>query len=274
MIMWKRFKRDKSSLIGLVLVVLILLLALFAPLLAPYDPEEQVLSLRRLPPSAEHLFGCDAQGRDILSRILYGARYTLLAGTMCIAISCTIGTSLGLVAGYVGGRLRTIIMRSIDVVLAFPYFLLAILIVAVLGPGLKNAIIAVSITNIPQFTRVVCSNTILLNDREFIEASKSVGASRFRILLSHILPNTLAPIIVLATVGAAHAILSTAALGFIGLGAQPPMPEWGLMLSEGRPYITMSPHLTFFPGLFILFLVLGLNLLGDGLRDFLDPKLR
>lgn len=272
--MWKRLKRDKSSLVGIALVGAIVLLAIFAPLLSSYQPENQELSLRRMPPSKEHLFGCDSQGRDILSRILYGSRYTLTAGILCITVSCIVGSFLGLLAGYIGGVTRMLIMRAMDVLLAFPYFLLAILIVAVLGPGLTNAIIAVSITNIPQFTRVVCSNTLLLNDREFIEASKSVGASRLRILLSHILPNTMAPIIVLLTVGAAHSILSTAALGFIGLGAQPPMPEWGLMLSEGRPYITTSPHLTFFPGLFVLFLVLGLNLLGDGLRDFLDPKLK
>ena len=274
MMLWKRFKKDRSSLIGLSLVCMVVLMAVFAPLVAPYDPTEQDLSMRRKPPSLAHPFGFDPHGRDIFSRIIVGARATLVSGVVCVLLAGVIGTSLGLVAGYFGGRISSVIMRGMDVVLAFPYFLLAILIVAAMGPGLKNAIIAVAVTNIPQFTRVVCSTTMVLREKEFVEASRAQGISTFRLLWDHILPNNLAPIIVLVTVGAASAIISTAALSFIGLGAQPPMPEWGLMLSEGRPYITSAPHIIFFPGIFILFLVLGLNLLGDGLRDILDPRLR
>lgn len=274
MMMWKRFKKDRSSVVGLVLVVAVVLIAILAPLLLPYDPTEQQLSMRRQPPSLEHPFGFDSHGRDIFSRIMLGSRATLVAGLLCVLLACAVGTTLGLIAGYFGGKIRVLIMRSMDVLLAFPYFLLAILIIAAMGPGLGNAVIAVAVTSIPQFTRVVCSTTMVLREREFIEASRALGISTARLLWDHILPNTLAPIIVLVTVGAASAIISTAALSFIGLGAQPPMPEWGLMLSEGRPYITSAPHIIFFPGIFILMLVLGLNLLGDGLRDVLDPRLR
>ena len=271
---WRRFRRDKGAILGLLLVGLTLFVAIAAPYIAPHDPEAQQLDKRREGPSRDHPLGLDPYGRDILSRLLYGSRITILAGLLCVAIAGVVGSLLGLLAGYYEGKPGTLIMRTMDVLLAFPYFLLAILIVAVLGAGLWNAVIAVAVTSIPNYARVVRGSTLVVKNQEFIEASKAMGASDLRIIFDHILPNSMAPIIVLSTVGVATAIIATAALSFIGLGAQPPTPEWGLMLSEGRPYITSAPHITFFPGMCILLLVLGLNLLGDGLRDILDPRLR
>lgn len=271
---WERFKRDKNAVAGLVIISLIIVMAIIAPLIAPYDINAQDLAHRRESPSWRHPFGRDVYGRDILSRIIFGSRTTLLAGVLCVLIGAVIGSLLGLIAGYYEGWADAIIMRAMDVLLAFPYFLLAILIVAVLGPGLINAIIAVSITTVPNYARVVRGSALVVKKNEFIEASRAMGASNARIILDHVLTNVLAPIIVLSTIGVASAVISTAALGFLGLGAQPPTAEWGLMLAEGRSYITASPHITFFPGLFIVLLVLGFNLLGDGLRDILDPRLK
>ncbi|MCR4397735.1 MAG: ABC transporter permease [Firmicutes bacterium] len=271
---WRRFKRDRNAVAGLVIITLIVLMAVFAPVLAPFDINAQDLAHRREAPSKAHPFGTDIFGRDILGRIVYGARTTLLAGVLCVLVGGVVGSALGLVAGYYEGWVSAAIMRAMDVLLAFPYFLLAILIVAVLGPGLVNAVIAVSVTNVPNYARVVRSSAMVVKRHEMIEAARAMGASDARIIFDHVLPNVLAPIIVLSTVGVASAVISTAALGFLGLGAQPPTAEWGLMLSEGRSYITASPHITFFPGLFIVLLVLGFNLLGDGLRDILDPRLK
>lgn len=271
---WKRFVRDKSAVLGLVIICAVLLVAILAPFLAPDDPDAQALDRRREPPSGQHPFGLDPYGRDILSRIIYGARTTILAGVLCVAIGAAVGSTLGLLAGYYEKKIDSLIMRANDVLLAFPYFLLAILVVAVLGPGLINAIIAVAITTVPNYARVVRGATLVVKRNEFIEASKAMGSSNLRIIFDHVLPNVLAPIIVLSTIGVASAVISTAALSFLGLGAQPPTAEWGLMLSEGRSYLTSAPHITFFPGLFIALLVLGFNLLGDGLRDILDPRLK
>jgi ABC-type dipeptide/oligopeptide/nickel transport system permease subunit len=271
---WKRIKRDKSTLIGLLIISAAVLMAVVAPWVAPYDPDLQDMAHRREGPTREHPFGQDPFGRDILSRILHGSRTTLLAGVLCVLIGGAIGSFLGLMAGFYGGKMDSAIMRAMDVLLAFPYFLLAILIVATLGPGLTNAVVAVAITSIPNYARVVRSSTLMVKRDEFIEAARAMGASKLMIVFDHVLPNVLASIIVLSSVGIASAVISTAALGFLGLGAQPPTAEWGLMLAEGRSYITSSPHITFFPGLFILLLVLGFNLLGDGLRDILDPRLK
>lgn len=271
---WKRLKKDKGALLGLFLVVVTVVLAILAPVIAPYNPVLQNLKQRRAVPSSEHLLGLDPYGRDIASRLLYGAGNTLMAGLVCVTIAGTIGSLLGFIAGYFEGRVGTLIMRLMDVLLAFPYFLLAILIVSVLGPGLRNAIFAVAITNIPTYARVVRSSTLTLKNLAYIEAARAQGANDRWIIIEHILPNSLAPIIVLSTVGIASAIISTAALSFIGLGAQPPTAEWGLMLSEGRSYIASAPHISVFPGLCIILVVLGFNLLGDGLRDSLDPRLR
>ncbi len=271
---WKRFKRDKAAVIGLILVIFICLLAIFGPLLAPFDPTEQSLAKRRQPPNSENIFGRDAYGRDIFSRILHGARVTSFAGLMVITCAMFIGVMLGVASGYWGGLTDNLIMRTMDFVLAFPTFFLAILIVAILGPSLMNAIIAVTITSIPQYARVVRSSTLSLKESLYIEAARAMGASDLRIIFDHIIPNLIGPIIVLATVGIGGAVIMVAALSFLGMGAQPPIAEWGLMLSEGRSYVTSDPHMILIPGIFLVIFVLGSNLVGDGLRDVLDPRLK
>ena len=271
---WKRLKRDKAAVIGLIIVVAILLMAILGPFFAPYDPNDQSLVKRRQLPNRENIFGRDAYGRDILSRIMYGARVTVIAGFTVVIISILIGTFLGVICGYWGGIIDNVIMRSVDLLLAFPYFFLAILIVAILGPSLFNAIIAVAISHIPQFARVVRGLILSIKQLQYIEAAKAMGASNLRIIIEHILPNMLGTIIVLATVGIARAVIGVAALSFLGMGAKPPTAEWGLMLSEGRAYITSYPHMTMIPGIFLAVFVLGANLVGDGLRDVLDPRLK
>ncbi len=271
---WKRFKRDKSAVIGLIIVSLMIFLAIFGPLLSPHDPSEQSLAQRRQTPNKENLFGRDAYGRDIFSRILYGGRLTVSLGFFVVSISMLFGTILGVFAGYWGGLTDSSIMRCMDFLLAFPYFFLAILIVSVLGPSLTNAIIAVSITSIPQYTRVVRAVTLGIKKNQYVEAAKAMGASDIRIMYEHIIPNLIGPIIVLATTGVASVVIMVAALSFLGMGAQPPTAEWGLMLSEGRGYISSYPHMIIFPGIFLALFVLGVNLVGDGLRDVLDPRLK
>ena len=260
--------------LGLILVLLTVLLAVFANVLAPYDIAEQDLFGRRALPSLEHLLGQDIYGRDILSRLLFGARSTLIAGVVCVAFAGVIGSLLGLISGYFEGMVGNAIMRFMDLMMSFPLFLLAILIVAILGPGLMNAVIAVGVTTIPNYARVVRGQTLTLKNSQYIEAARAMGASDLQIMFWHILPNAIGPLIVLSTTGIASAIISTSSLGFVGLGAQPPSPEWGQMLNEGRDFILSEPHLCMIPGLAIVLLVLGFNLLGDGLRDALDPRLK
>jgi len=271
---WKRFKRDKSAVIGLIIVVIVIIMALLGPLFAPNDPNEQSLIKRRQLPNQENLLGRDAYGRDILSRILYGSRVTVIAGFFVVGIAMILGIFLGVISGYWGGLLDSVIMRAVDLLLALPYFFLAILIVAILGPNLINAVVAVSIATMPQYARVVRGATLGIKESQYVEAAKAMGASDFRIILEHIIPNLIGPIIVLATVGIAGAVLGVAALSFLGMGAKPPTAEWGLMLSEGRSYITSYPHLIMIPGIFLAAFVLGINLVGDGLRDVLDPRLK
>ena len=271
---WYRLKKDKGAMLGLILVLLTVLLAVFANVLAPYDIAEQDLFGRRALPSLEHLLGQDIYGRDILSRLLFGARSTLIAGVVCVAFAGVIGSLLGLISGYFEGMVGNAIMRFMDLMMSFPLFLLAILIVAILGPGLMNAVIAVGVTTIPNYARVVRGQTLTLKNSQYIEAARAMGASDLQIMFWHILPNAIGPLIVLSTTGIASAIISTSSLGFVGLGAQPPSPEWGQMLNEGRDFILSEPHLCMIPGLAIVLLVLGFNLLGDGLRDALDPRLK
>lgn len=271
---WKRFKRDRSAILGLILVIAVLIMAVIGPLLVTQDPYEQNLIKRRQLPNRENIFGRDAYGRDILSRIIYGCRVTVTAGFLVVFISVTFGMLIGLVSGYWGGIIDNVIMRGVDLLLAFPYLFLAILIVTVLGPNLTNAIIAVGISNIPHFARVVRGLTLGLKQAQYIEAAKAIGLSDFRIIFEHIIPNLFGTIIVLITVGIARAVISVAGLSFIGLGAKPPIAEWGLMLSEGRGYISSNPHMTMIPGVFLVLFVLGVNLIGDGLRDALDPRLK
>ncbi len=271
---WGSIKRDRAAVIGLGLVLLVLLLAMVGPSMAPYDVTKQDLLHRRLPPTPQHLLGLDEFGRDILSRVLVGARYTLGVSLLAVGIGLLLGVSLGLVAGFYGRWWDLVIMRFIDTLLAFPYLLLAIVIVGALGPGLNNAIMAVGIAALPTYARVTRGVVLSLKENDYVLAARAIGSTEQRIVLSHILPNALAPVIVVATVGMAQATLSAAALSFLGLGAQPPTPEWGAMLSGGRAYLFDAPHIATFPGLAIVLAMLGFNLLGDGLRDALDPRLR
>jgi peptide/nickel transport system permease protein len=266
--------RNRSATLGLALIALIVIVALIGPALAPYNPLIPSPLDRLKGPSSAHLFGTDSLGRDILSRVIYGSRISLAIGLISVTISLVPGTFLGLLAGYFGGKLDSLIMRFMDVLLAFPTILLAIFITAILGPSLPNTMIAVGIVYIPHYARIVRSSVLSLREQLFIQAIGHLGGSHGRIIRGHILPNSLPPIIVYATLGMGTAVLQAAALGFLGLGAQPPQPEWGAMLSEGRQYIQLAPHVAAFPGAAILFLVLGFNLFGDGLRDALDPSLR
>ena len=266
--------RNRSATLGLALITLIVIVALIGPALAPYNPLVPSPLERLRGPSSAHFFGTDSLGRDILSRVIYGSRISLAIGLISVAISLVPGTFLGLLSGYFGGKLDSFIMRLMDVLLAFPAILLAIFITAILGPSLPNTMIAVGIVYIPHYARIVRSSVLSLREQLFIQAIGHLGGGHGRIIWGHILPNSLPPIIVYATLGMGTAVLQAAALGFLGLGAQPPQPEWGAMLSEGRQYIQLAPHVAAFPGAAILFLVLGFNLFGDGLRDALDPSLR
>jgi len=274
---WETFQdllRSRSATFGMALIALVLLVALIGPSLAPHDPLKPAPLERLKGPSEKHVFGTDSLGRDIFSRVIYGARISILIGLMAVSISLLPGTFLGLVAGYFGGRVDGLIMRLMDMLLAFPAILLAIFITAILGPSLPNTMVAVGIVYIPHYARIVRASVLALKEQLFVQAIAHLGGGHSRILGRHILPNALPPIIVYATLGMGTAVLQAAALGFLGLGAQPPQPEWGAMLSEGRQYIQIAPHVAAFPGAAILVLVLGFNLFGDGLRDVLDPSLR
>lgn len=259
---------------GSTILLAVIIMVLIAPVLTQFDPTEQFRRERLQPPDAVHLLGTDNLGRDVFSRILYGGRISLQVGIFSVAIGATIGTVLGLVAGYFGGWLDTLIMRLIDMMLAFPGILLALVIIAVLGRDLRNVMVAVGVSSIPVYTRVVRGSTLSIKSVDYIIAAKALGASAGRIIFLHILPNVIAPIIVITTNGVAGAIIAGAALSFLGLGAQPPDPEWGLMLDEGREYIRVAAWVTTFPGLAIMITVMAINLMGDGLRDVLDPRLK
>jgi ABC-type dipeptide/oligopeptide/nickel transport system permease subunit len=284
----RRLFRQRSGIIGMILLGFLVFLAIFAPIVAPYDPIEVLIGkedVRKRDPPCIHLLGCpedqpqhimgiDGNVRDEFSRIVYGTRISLTIGFATIGLAILVGASLGAVAGYAGGATSDVIMRILDVVLAFPFLLLAIAIVAVLGPGLINAMLAIAIVNIPIYARVMRSSVLSVKEDEYVAAARSIGSKPLRILTMHILPNSIPPLIVAATLGIASAILETAALSFLGMGAQPPQPEWGAMLASERNQVFSAPHLVFFPGFAIMLTVLGFNLLGDGLRDALDPRLR
>lgn len=271
---WRRLRRNKAAVAGMTVVLLLMMLALFAPVLAPYDPNQTNITKRLQGPSAGHLLGTDNFGRDMLSRIIYGSRISLYVGFVAVGIGAIFGGILGAIGGFYGGRLDNFIMRCMDVLLAIPQIILAIAIVGALGTNLLNLMIAVGISQLPRYARVVRASTLTVRGQEYVEAARAVGASDLRIILENILPNCMAPIIVQSTLGVAQAILSAASLSFLGLGIQPPTAEWGSMLSSGRQFLRNAPYLTFFPGLAISIVVLALNMFGDGLRDSLDPKLR
>jgi peptide/nickel transport system permease protein len=271
---WRRLLKSKIGIAGLGIIIFLILVAIFAPALAPYDPFKQNIITRYKAPSAEHLLGTDEMGRDILSRIIYGSRISIQVGLVSVSFALIFGVSFGLLAGYYGGKLDMVIMRFMDIMLAFPSILLAIGIVAILGPQLKNAMLAIGIINVPRFARIVRSSVLSIKESEYISAARALGAGDFRIIFKHLLPNAMAPLIVQTTLSIATAILEAAALSFLGLGAQPPSPEWGAMLSDARASLQRAPWVATFPGLAIIFGVLGFNLLGDGLRDALDPKMK
>ena len=266
--------REPLNLLGITVIVAFAFCALFAPLIAPYDPLAQTLSSRLQPPSPEHWLGTDQLGRDIASRLLYGARISLVIGVVVVALAGVFGTFIGLVAGYAGGLADEALMRLTEVFLAFPPLILAMAIAGALGPSLTNAIVAIAAVTWAVYARLARGQLLALRRREYVEAARSIGASPARVVVRHLLPNAIAPLLVQASFDMGGAIISAAGLSFIGFGAQPPTPEWGVMISEGRNFISTEPWLSLFPGLAILFAVGAFNVLGDGLRDVLDPRLR
>ena len=271
---WRNLSRNPMTLWGLAIVSFMVLIALFSSRLAPFHYDDVNLPDRLQPPNATHLLGTDQFGRDILSRIIYGARVSLLVGFGGVAIAVIVGVSLGAVAGYFGGWTDEVIMRIMDILLAFPYIVLAIALIAMVGPSLNNIVFVVGITRIPQFARVTRGSVLSLREMEFIIAARAAGQREWLILVRHILPNVITPVSVLASLSVATAILTESALSFLGLGIQPPQASWGTMIADGRRFMLDAPWIATFPGIFISLTILGYNLLGDGLRDALDPRLR
>jgi peptide/nickel transport system permease protein len=270
----RRFIHSRTGLAGALVLILVTGCAIFAGQVSPYSPIKQDFRVERQPPGLDHLLGTDEFGRDVLSRIIWGAQSSLQAGATAATIALIVGLVLGMLAAFYGGRTDSLIMRCMDVVLAFPYILLAIAIVAILGPGLRNAMIAIGIVYVPHYARVVRGAVLSVRARDYVEAARALGAPDGRVMWQHVLPNTLAPIIVQTTLNVGSAIIDTAGLSFLGLGTQPPTPDWGNMLSAGRSYVIDSPWIATFPGLAILVTVLAFNLMGDALRDAFDPRLR
>ncbi|WP_236017041.1 ABC transporter permease [Siminovitchia sp. FSL H7-0308] len=270
----RQLRKNRFAITGFFIILFFVLLGFIAPFVTPYGFDEQVISDRLQPPSATHWLGTDDLGRDIFTRIAYGARLSLQVGFFAVIGALFFGTILGVLAGYYGRWVDMLISRFFDILLAFPSILLAIAIVAILGASLQNALIAIAIVNIPIFGRLVRSRVISLREEEFIMAARAQGMKNGRILLHHILPNSMAPLIVQSTLGFGTAILDAAGLGFLGLGAQPPLPEWGKMLADSRDFIQLAPWTLIVPGVCIVLVVLGFNLMGDGLRDVLDPKMK
>ena len=273
---WRRLRKNKMAMLGLAIVVFLVLLAVFADFLFDYDEIviKQNTAIRLQGPSAEHWFGTDEFGRDILARLIHGGRISLVVGVVAVAIALVLGGTLGAISGFFGGTVDMVISRAMDILLAVPSLLLSITIVSALGPSIMNLMIAIAVSSVPGYARIVRSSVMTVRDNEFVEAAKAIGANDAQIIASHILPNCLAPIIVQVSLKVASAILSTSGLSFLGLGVKAPTPEWGSMLSGGRAYLRNAPHLTVFPGLCIMLTILSMNLLGDGLRDALDPKLK
>lgn len=285
---WRRLLRNKLAIVGMIVLVLFLAMALFAddilialllgrkpqPLLAPYDPYQQELVRRREPPSREHLLGLDETGRDMLSRIVHGSRASLQVGLGSVSFAIVVGALLGAVSGFLGRWVDNLVMRLMDIMLAFPSMLLAIAVVSILGPGLMNMLYAIAVVSIPIYARIVRASVLSVKEQDYVLAARCIGVPPTRMLFRNVLPNCLTPLIVQGTLGIATAILDAAGLSFLGLGAQPPQAEWGSMLGQGRGSVFTAPHIVLFPGIAIMLTVLGFNLLGDGLRDALDPRLR
>jgi len=272
--LWRIFARNRAAVVGLVLAILVTILSVAAPLVTSHDPVAQEARFRLQPPDQTHLLGRDSFGRDVFARVLFAGRISLLVGVCAVLLGGVIGSTLGLMAGYAGGKIENVIMRFVDTLMAFPSLLLGMLVLAVLGPGLVKMILAIGIMLSPAFARVMHGSALSLKKREFVEGARSVGASTPRILALHILPNVMGEVVVLGSLWTASAIRIEANLSFIGLGVSPPTPTWGNMIRDGTPHLLNAPYLSVFPGLAILVAVLGFNLLGDGLRDVLDPHLR
>lgn len=270
--MWEALVQNKAAVVGMVVIILLVLIAVFGRWIMPYDPNYGDMSVNKQTPSAAHWFGTDEQGRDIFSRIIDGTRVSLSVGIEAVAFALVIGTVLGAVAGYKGGKIDTIIMRLMDIMMSIPDILLAITLMAALGRGIEKAVIAIGLVTIPEYARIVRGSIMSIKDSEYVQAAKVIGNNDFTIIFKHILPNVLSPIIVRATLGISTAILNIAALGFLGLGVQPPNAEWGDMLGRARSFIFEAPYMLIFPGVAITITVLAFNLLGDGLRDAFDPK--
>jgi len=270
-----QLKGNKPAIVGFIIIISFIIMAFFSPFLTPFEPETQDISIRKMAPFiSSHILGTDDLGRDLLTRIIYGSRISLVIGTISVGISLTFGILIGLISGYFGGWIDKVIMRFIDIMLAFPYILLTIVIVALLGPSLVNAMIAIGISQIPSYARVVRASVLAEKENDYVTAERSLGASDKELMFKSILPNCIAPIFVQATLGVGNAILSSAALSFLGLGAQPPTPEWGLMIASSREFVTSAWWIVTFPGIAVLLTVLGFNLLADGLRDVLDPRMK
>ena len=270
--MWDALVQNKAAVVGMVVIIFLIFIAIFGKWLMPYDPNYGDMAINKQPPSAAHWFGTDEQGRDIFSRIIDGTRVSLSVGLQAVGFALVLGTVFGAIAGYKGGKLDTIIMRFMDVMMSIPDILLAITLMAALGRGIDKAVIAIGLVTIPEYARIVRGSIMSIKDSEYVQAAKVIGNNDFTIIFKHILPNVLSPIIVRATLGISAAILNTAALGFLGLGVQPPYAEWGDMLGRARSFIFEAPYMLIFPGIAITITVLAFNLLGDGLRDAFDPK--
>ncbi|MBQ8507813.1 MAG: ABC transporter permease [Clostridia bacterium] len=272
---WRRFRKSKTAMFGLFLLIIVVGMAIFADVIVPYEKAtEQNIMVRKQGPSAEHWFGTDELGRDVFARVVHGSRYSLLIGISTSVFSLILGGLLGAIAAFYGGTVDNIIMRITDIVMTVPPILLSLAVVAALGPNLKNLLLAITISCVPSMVRMVRSVVLTVADQDYIEAARSYGASDMRIILKYVIPNALGPIIVTTTMNVAGMILSAAGLSFIGMGVQPPAPEWGALLSDAETYMFDAPHLLYFPGLFIVISALSFNLVGDGLRDALDPKLK
>jgi len=271
---WTEFRKNRAAVVGMAILSAIILAAIFADMLAPCDPYLQVYAEALQPPSAAHLFGTDEFGRDIFSRVLYGARISLLVGVVSVAIACVFGSLLGASAGYFGGAYDAVVMRCMDILLAIPSLLLNLSIVAALGKSVFNMMLAVGVSNVPRYCRIMRASVLQIKNTEYVDAARVSGASHMFIILRHIIPNCLAPIIVQATLSVGSAIIACAGLSFLGVGIPAPIPEWGAMLSNGKDFLRHNAYITIFPGLAIMLTVLSLNLMGDGLRDAFDPKLR
>ncbi len=271
---WKRLSRHRTGLVGAVLIVIFLLTAFFAPWLAPFDPIKMDLSKARIPPNKVNWLGTDELGRDILSRIIVGSRLSLIIGVGGVGLALVLGCNWGALAAYYGGWVDQVLMRLIDIMMAFPGLLLAIVIIAITGPGIISVIVAIGVSSIPIFARLIRGSVLAVKNEDFIRASEAIGSSHLRILFVHIFPNVFAPVLVQFTLRLATAIITASALSFLGLGAQPPIPEWGAMLSTGRTFLRTAPHICVFPGLAIMLVVIGFNVFGDSLRDMMDPRLR